>query len=145
MEVPGNFGGFGRFVEDLGSERTQSIGIGILPSADWQRMLVPPGAGLFARRSHAQRKTAVLFMVKNMAAYNSNFPPMATGCVAARRAKVRRASALAVKATLAHACVLAPPSVCQARSSILRSPFTNSIGKLVALFTVEPCEFSGFG
>ena len=28
---------------------------------------------------------------------DSNFPPIATGCVAARRAKVRRASTLAVK------------------------------------------------
>jgi hypothetical protein len=53
-----------------------------------------------------QKKTAALFGLNGAAAYDSNFPPIATGCVAARRAKVRRASALAVKETLAHAVMV---------------------------------------
>ena len=74
------------------------------------------------------KKTAAFFWTKGAAAYKSNFPPIATGCVAARRAKVRRASAQAVKATLAHANGLAPPSEYQAGSSIPSSSFTNTIG-----------------
>lgn len=51
----------------------------------------------------------------------SDFSPIATGCVAARRAKVWRASALAVRVTLAHANCLAPPSECEARKPISRN------------------------
>jgi len=45
-------------------------------------------------------------LANNAAAFCSDFPPIATGCVAARRAKVGHASAIAVKKTLAHAVLI---------------------------------------
>ena len=44
-----------------------------------------------------EKRTAAFFRERNAAALISDFSPIATGCVASRRAKVRRASALAVK------------------------------------------------
>ena len=43
------------------------------------------------------KKGRRVFRLERRGGRDSNFPPIATGCVAARRAKVRRASALAVK------------------------------------------------
>ncbi len=59
---------------------------------------------LFARRLNCNIiRTAALPGWGDAAASSSDFPPIATGCVAARRAEVGRASAPAVKKTSAHA------------------------------------------
>ena len=52
---------------------------------------------------HSSKTSRRVLRLEGRGGRDSNFPPIATGCVAARRAKVWRASALAVKSTSAHA------------------------------------------